>query len=163
MQNFSFFEVPEKEAINVVKALSRAKWNGRKVVVEVSSEEGGKGHENGSSERKGGKRFGKGEDRTPRYDNKDRKTKDASTKGPKSGKKKNRVVQNEAIRMLAVQKRKTTGRNSLKTKNQTSVKKGGHAENQRNKNFQSKNHRIPFEGMVPSLKKLYQKRLHNLL
>ena len=75
MQNFSFFEVPEKEAINVVKALSRAKWNGRKVVVEVSSEEGGKGHENGSSERKGGKRFGKGEDRTPRYDNKDRKTK----------------------------------------------------------------------------------------
>ena len=58
MQNFSFFEVPEKEAINVVKALSRAKWNGRKVVVEVSSEEGGKGHENGSSERKGGKRFG---------------------------------------------------------------------------------------------------------
>ena len=87
MQNFSFFEVPEKEAINVVKALSRAKWNGRKVVVEVSSEEGGKGHENGSSERKGGKRFGKGEDRTPRYDNKDRKTKDASTKGPKSGKK----------------------------------------------------------------------------
>ena len=66
MQNFSFFEVPEKEAINVVKALSRAKWNGRKVVVEVSSEEGGKGHENGSSERKGGKRFGKGEDRTPR-------------------------------------------------------------------------------------------------
>ena len=85
MQNFSFFEVPEKEAINVVKALSRAKWNGRKVV--VSSEEGGKGHENGSSERKGGKRFGKGEDRTPRYDNKDRKTKDASTKGPKSGKK----------------------------------------------------------------------------
>ena len=89
MQNFSFFEVPEKEAINVVKALSRAKWNGRKVVVEVSSEEGGKGHENGSSERKGGKRFGKGEDRTPRYDNKDRKTKDASTKGPKSGKKEN--------------------------------------------------------------------------
>jgi ATP-dependent RNA helicase DeaD len=56
-------------------------------VAEVSSEEGGKGHENGSSERKGGKRFGKGEDRTPRYDNKDRKTKDASTKGPKSGKK----------------------------------------------------------------------------
>ena len=53
------------------------------------------------------------------------------------------VEEGEAIRMLAVQKRKTTGRNSLKTKNQTSVKKGGHAENQRNKNFQSKNHRIP--------------------
>lgn len=143
MQNFSFFEVPEKEAINVVKALSRAKWNGRKVVVEVSSEEGGKGHENGSSERKGGKRFGKGEDRTPRYDNKDRKTKDASTKGPKSGKKEKPSRAERGYSDARGPKRKTTGRNSLKTKNQTSVKKGGHAENQRNKNFQSKNHRIP--------------------
>ena len=87
MQNFSFFEVPEKEAINVVKALSRAKWNGRKVVVEISSEEGGKGRENGSGERKDGKRFGKGEERAPRYENKDRKSKDASAKGSKPGKK----------------------------------------------------------------------------
>ena len=143
MQNFSFFEVPEKEAINVVKALSRAKWNGRKVVVEVSSEEGGKGHENGSSERKGGKRFGKGEDRTPRYDNKDRKTKDASTKGPKSGKKEKPSRAERGYSDARGPKKKDDWQEFFKDKEQTSVKKGGHAENQRNKNFQSKNHRIP--------------------
>ncbi len=43
MQNYSFFEVPEKEATNVIKALNRAKWNGRKVVVEIA----GAGEENG--------------------------------------------------------------------------------------------------------------------
>ena len=58
-------------------------------------------------------------------------------------KNKNRGGHNVAIGIVGVKKRTTTGRNSLKTKNQTSVKKGGHAENQRNKNFQSKNHRIP--------------------
>ena len=68
MQNFSFFEVPEKETINVVKALSRSKWNGRKVVVEVSNEEGGK-------------------ERGPRRENKDRKPKEVSVKGSKAGKK----------------------------------------------------------------------------
>ena len=68
MQNFSFFEVPEKETINVVKALSRSKWNGRKVVVEVSNEEGGK-------------------ERAPRRENKDRKPKEVSVKGAKAGKK----------------------------------------------------------------------------
>lgn len=54
MQNYSFFEVPEKEATNVIKALNRAKWNGRKVVVEIAGagEESGKGRENGSNERK---------------------------------------------------------------------------------------------------------------
>ena len=41
MQNFSFFEVVEKEAQNVVKALNRANWNGRKVSVEVAGEESG--------------------------------------------------------------------------------------------------------------------------
>ena len=39
MPKFSFFEVEEKEARNVLKALNRAKWNGRKVVVEVAGEE----------------------------------------------------------------------------------------------------------------------------
>ena len=38
MKNYSFFEVEEKEAKNVVKALSRTNWNGRKVVVEIASE-----------------------------------------------------------------------------------------------------------------------------
>ena len=47
MKNFSFFEVEEKEAQNVVKALNRANWNGRKVSVEVAGD---------SAERRGGKR-----------------------------------------------------------------------------------------------------------
>lgn len=86
MQNYSFFEVPEKEATNVVKALGRAKWNGRKVVIEVASEEGGKERENGqSNDYKRGKKFGKGES-SSRFDN-DRKPKDASAKGSKTTKK----------------------------------------------------------------------------
>lgn len=40
MQKFSFFEVEEKEAGNVVKALNRASWNGRKVSVEIAGDEG---------------------------------------------------------------------------------------------------------------------------
>ena len=40
MQKFSFFEVEEKEAGNVVKALNRTRWNGRKVSVEIAGEEG---------------------------------------------------------------------------------------------------------------------------
>lgn len=39
MPKFSFFEVDEKEANNVVKALNRANWNGRKVSVEIAGEE----------------------------------------------------------------------------------------------------------------------------
>ncbi|WP_431434024.1 DEAD/DEAH box helicase [Bacteroides hominis] len=46
MKNFSFFEVEEKQAQNVVKALNRTNWNGRKVSVEVAGEEA-------STERKG--------------------------------------------------------------------------------------------------------------
>ena len=57
MKNFSFFEVEEKEAQNVVKALNRANWNGRKVSVEVAGEEAGEGRRGiGSAERRGGKR-----------------------------------------------------------------------------------------------------------
>lgn len=41
MQKFSFFEVEEKEAAGVVKALNRANWNGRKVSVEIAGEENG--------------------------------------------------------------------------------------------------------------------------
>ena len=56
-KNFSFFEVEEKEAQNVVKALNRANWNGRKVSVEVAGEEAGEGRRgSGSAERRGGKR-----------------------------------------------------------------------------------------------------------
>ena len=57
MKNFSFFEVEEKEAQNVVKALNRANWNGRKVSVEVAGEETGEGRRgSGSAERRGLKR-----------------------------------------------------------------------------------------------------------
>ena len=82
MQNFSFFEVPEKEANNVLKALNGVKRNGRKVVVEVAGDENGKGREsNGrSSDHKGAKRYGKGEERTSsRNGNRDRKAKDSSS------------------------------------------------------------------------------------
>ena len=40
MKNFSFFEVEEKQAQNVVKALNRTNWNGRKVTVEVKGRAG---------------------------------------------------------------------------------------------------------------------------
>lgn len=55
MKNFSFFEVEEKEAQNVVKALNRANWNGRKVSVEVAGEESSTGRKNGER-RTGGTR-----------------------------------------------------------------------------------------------------------
>ena len=39
MRSFSFFEVEEKETKAVLKALNRATWKGRKVIVEVAGEE----------------------------------------------------------------------------------------------------------------------------
>ncbi len=53
MPKFSFFEVEEKEAKNVVKALNRANWNGRKVAVEIAGEEekeGSKGNRKNGKE-----------------------------------------------------------------------------------------------------------------
>ena len=41
MQNFSFFEVPEKQADVVLRALKHAHVNGQHVVVELAGEEGG--------------------------------------------------------------------------------------------------------------------------
>lgn len=43
MKNFSFFEVPEKEAERVIRGMSRANLKGRQVNVEVSDPEDGKG------------------------------------------------------------------------------------------------------------------------
>ena len=96
MQNYSFFEVAEKEADNVLKALNRAKWNDRKVVVEVAGDDSGKGGRSKSysnDRNESGKRFGggsRGEARAPRFENKDRdrKPKDASSssRGPKKDK-----------------------------------------------------------------------------
>ena len=39
MQKFSFFEVEESETRNVLKALNRTSWNGKKVTVEVAGDE----------------------------------------------------------------------------------------------------------------------------
>jgi ATP-dependent RNA helicase DeaD len=49
LQNFSFFEVPEKDAQKVIKSMSRQEQNGRRLSVEVA--QGG-----GSSDRSGGDR-----------------------------------------------------------------------------------------------------------
>ncbi|WP_300701950.1 DEAD/DEAH box helicase [Bacteroides sp.] len=57
MQKFSFFEVEEKEANNVVQSLNRANWNGRKVSVEVAGEEGSAPRSNRKSDGGG---YGKG-------------------------------------------------------------------------------------------------------
>ncbi|MDR0939146.1 MAG: DEAD/DEAH box helicase [Mediterranea sp.] len=63
MQNFSFFEVPDGEANGVMKALNKTNWNGRKVVVELSEENGktheaGKAHDNGKAHDTGKTRDG---------------------------------------------------------------------------------------------------------
>lgn len=60
MKNFSFFEVDEKEAGNVVKALNRANWNGHKVSVEIAGEEG-KEAPKGRRKSEGGGSYGKKE------------------------------------------------------------------------------------------------------
>lgn len=60
MQKFSFFEVEEKEATNVVQALNRANWNGRKVSVEIAGEEE-KGNSRGGRRNEGGNSYGKKE------------------------------------------------------------------------------------------------------
>lgn len=48
MKNFSFFEVDEKEAQIVVKALNKANHNGRKVVVEFADEDSTEGGRKGN-------------------------------------------------------------------------------------------------------------------
>ncbi len=60
MQKFSFFEVEGKEAGNVMKALNRANWNGRKVSVEIAGEEG-KDAPKGANVRVRGGNYGKKE------------------------------------------------------------------------------------------------------
>ena len=69
MQKFSFFEVEDKEAGNVIKALNRANWNGRKVSVEIAGEEG-KDAPKGKRRNEGGN-YGKKE-----FDGKKRSNKD---------------------------------------------------------------------------------------
>ena len=79
MKNFSFFEVDEKEAGNVVKALNRANWNGRKVSVEIAGEEG-KEAPKGRRKSEGGSSYGKKEFDGKKRSFKDEKRSDASGK-----------------------------------------------------------------------------------
>ena len=48
MQNFSFFEVAEKQANDVINALNKVNLNGRKVIVEVAGENNGKSDRRGA-------------------------------------------------------------------------------------------------------------------
>lgn len=67
MKNFSFFEVANEDAQNVVKSLNRAKVGDRKIVVEVAGDEnsgGGSRRTSSDRPRSGGARQG-GEDRKP--------------------------------------------------------------------------------------------------
>ena len=54
MQNFSFFEVPEQQASEVIKALNKVNLNGRRIVVEPA------GENNGNSDKSGKKKAGNG-------------------------------------------------------------------------------------------------------
>ena len=86
MQKFSFFEVEEKEATNVVKALNRASWNGRKVSVEVAGDEGKeapRGQTSGYSRAMGKKEF----DSKKRSYKEDGKRNDATGQTQRKGRK----------------------------------------------------------------------------
>ena len=77
MQNFSFFEVLEDQANEVIKALNKVRIKGRKVVVELAGENNGKSD-------KDGKKRGRKED-APKKERKSDKAPKAS-KAPKAEK-----------------------------------------------------------------------------
>ncbi|MCE8617205.1 DEAD/DEAH box helicase [Bacteroides fragilis] len=72
MKNFSFFEVEEKQAQNVVKALNRTNWNGRKVTVEVAGEEAPTERRGRGKRNEGGDQGGKGRNTAASADRKDK-------------------------------------------------------------------------------------------
>ncbi len=51
MQNFSFFEVPERDAANVIKSMNRQDNNGRRISIEIAQGGDGGGNRNRSSRR----------------------------------------------------------------------------------------------------------------
>lgn len=157
MKNFSFFEVEEKEAQNVVKALNRANWNGRKVSVEVAGEEAGEGRRgSGSAERRGGKRpFGSSSEkrgdssRNSRSERSDRAPRaDRATKGSDKTDKKKETTSPAAkngVTEHVVLKRQMTGNSSLKIKSLTSARKDGHAESRKRSNRQNSHYKVMLE------------------
>lgn len=72
MKNFSFFEVEEKQAQNVVKALNRTNWNGRKVTVEVAGEEAPTERRGRGKRNEGSDQGGKGRNTASSADRKDK-------------------------------------------------------------------------------------------
>lgn len=100
MQNFSFFEVAENQAQDVIKALNKVNLNGgRKIVVEVAGDNNGK-NDNGERRSSAARNasFGKKGDRS-------------NKKRPQ--KKEKLAVRNVATLKNEAPKRKTTGNNSL--------------------------------------------------
>ncbi len=100
MQNFSFFEVAENQAQDVIKALNKVNLNGgRKIVVEVAGDNNGK-NDNGERRSSAARNasFGKKGDRS----NKKTTSKEGKTS-----------VRNVATLKNEAPKRKTTGNNSL--------------------------------------------------
>ena len=132
MQKFSFFEVEDKEAGNVIKALNRANWNGRKVSVEIAGEEGkdapkgkrrNEGGNYGKKEFDGKKRSYKDERRSEVAGKRSDKTEYAST-----DKKKNKPSREERGYTKARGKKGNSSFKAitnLKIQNRTSAKKAG--------------------------------------
>lgn len=78
MQNFSFFEVPERDAQKVINSMSRQEQNGRRISVEVAGggNSGGGGSRERSGDRGGNRNF------SPRSDSGSRKSSgNSSSKG----------------------------------------------------------------------------------
>jgi ATP-dependent RNA helicase DeaD len=90
MQNFSFFEVAEEEAHDVIRALNRAQANGKRIVVEEAGENNGKSD-------KGGKKRGTRDDRAEKRDrySADRAEKKDRTERPEKKEKKSKPSREE--------------------------------------------------------------------
>lgn len=54
MQNFSFFEVPERDAQKVIKSMSKQEQNGRRISVEIAQGGGGSGKDHGGDRNRKG-------------------------------------------------------------------------------------------------------------
>jgi ATP-dependent RNA helicase DeaD len=78
MQNFSFFEVPERDAQKVIKSMSRQEQNGRRISVEVA--------QGGSSDKDGDR--GRGNFGASRSDKRQQKRPDSDYKSSKPAEKK---------------------------------------------------------------------------
>jgi len=85
MQNFSFFEVPERDAQKVIKSMSRQEQNGRRISVEVA-QGGSTGGDRGRSDRDSRERGGF-RDRAPKRNSDNRSS---SKPSEKSGHRKGR-------------------------------------------------------------------------